>query len=116
MDLSWSTIDGGGTAASAGGSWSLAGTIAQPDASSFSAPLSGGAWSLVGGFWPAAVPTCPAPGDLDAIPGRNGLDIQGFINCLLGVNAPNCACADVNNNGVVDAADIAPMVLALLNP
>lgn len=114
FDLTWTTIDGGGTSASAGGTWSLAGTIAQPDASPFSPPLSGGSWSLVGGFWPVAAPACTAPGDLDAIAGPNGLDIQAFINCLQNVNAQNCSCADLNNNGQADPADIPAFVALLL--
>jgi hypothetical protein len=48
-DLSWYTIDGGG-AFSTGGSYSLSGSIGQPDAGS----LSGGSYTLVGGFWGGA--------------------------------------------------------------
>src|SRR5262245_10521483 len=47
FDLSWSTVDsGGGT--SAGGQFSLTGTIGQPDAA---VTLTGGQFSLTGGFW-----------------------------------------------------------------
>jgi hypothetical protein len=46
FDLSWSTIDGGG-GTSAGGQFSLTGTIGQPDAG---VPLTGGQFSLTGGF------------------------------------------------------------------
>jgi hypothetical protein len=49
-DLTWSTIDGGGTTFSAGGSYSLGGTIGQPDAG----VLSGGAYTLNGGLWSGA--------------------------------------------------------------
>jgi hypothetical protein len=45
-DLSWSTIDGGG-GSSIGGSYSLSGTIGQPDAT----VSSGGSYALNGGFW-----------------------------------------------------------------
>src|SRR5438045_6444519 len=55
-DLSWSTIDGGGGTFSTGGSYSLGGTIGQPDAGS----MSGGAYTLTGGFWGAAGAT-PLP-------------------------------------------------------
>lgn len=48
FDLSWSTIDGGG-GTSAGGQFSLSGTIGQPDAGA--AALTGGQFSLTGGFW-----------------------------------------------------------------
>jgi len=49
-DLSWSTIDGGGTTWSEGGGYSLGGTIGQPDAE----VLSGGGYTLAGGFWGGA--------------------------------------------------------------
>jgi hypothetical protein len=49
-DLTWSTIDGGGSG-SAGGGYQLTGTLGQPDAG---ATLSGGAYSLSGGFWAGA--------------------------------------------------------------
>jgi len=44
--IPWSTIDGGGGSA-AGGSFSLSGTIGQPDAGN----LLGGAFTLLGGYW-----------------------------------------------------------------
>ncbi len=46
-DLTWSTLDGGGATFSTGGSYSLGGTIGQPDAGT----LSGGGYTLNGGFW-----------------------------------------------------------------
>ena len=46
-DLTWSTIDGGGYTFSTGGSYSLGGTVGQPDAGA----LSGGGYTLGGGFW-----------------------------------------------------------------
>ena len=46
-DLTWSTIDGGGATFSTGGSYSLGGTIGQPDAGSMSGP----GYTLTGGFW-----------------------------------------------------------------
>jgi hypothetical protein len=47
-DLTWSTIDGGGTTLSGGG-YTLAGTIGQPDVGP---SLTGGDYNLVGGLWP----------------------------------------------------------------
>jgi len=46
----------------------------------------------------------------------NGLDIQCFVDCFMGVTNPLCNCvnADMNNSGGVDAADIAPFVAAVL--
>ena len=48
-DLTWWTVDGGGGGASTGGSYSLGGTIGQPDAGP--ALAGGGTYTLVGGFW-----------------------------------------------------------------
>jgi len=49
-DLSWWTVDGGGGTAS-GGSYTLVGTIGQPDAGI----LTGGDYTLGGGFWGSGV-------------------------------------------------------------
>lgn len=46
-DLSWWTLDGGGTKSSAGGGYELAGSIGQPDAG----VLGSGPYTLDGGFW-----------------------------------------------------------------
>jgi hypothetical protein len=59
FDLSWNTIDGGGGTFSTGSSYTLGGTIGQPDAGA----ASGGQYALNGGFWggaaehPATTPT-----------------------------------------------------------
>jgi len=49
-DLSWWTADGGGQTFSAGGGYSLGGTIGQPDAGL----LTGTGYHLDGGFWSGA--------------------------------------------------------------
>jgi hypothetical protein len=49
-DLTWSTIDGGGATFSTGESYSLGGTIGQPEAGL----MSGGGYMLAGGFWGGA--------------------------------------------------------------
>jgi hypothetical protein len=46
--LDWWTVDGGGATFSNGGSYSLGGTIGQPDAGTSSG---GGTYTLDGGFW-----------------------------------------------------------------
>src|SRR6266540_2227869 len=51
----YSTDAGGGT--SSGGSYTLSGTIGQPDAGT----LTGGSYTLQGGFWPGLV--VPSPGE-----------------------------------------------------
>jgi hypothetical protein len=56
--IDWWTIDGGG-GTSAGGAFTLSGTIGQPDAG----VMSGGAYTLTGGFWalPVLVQSSNAP-------------------------------------------------------
>ena len=56
--IDWSTVDGGG-GTSAGGGYTVIGTVGQPDAGT----MSGGTFSLNGGFWGiiAAIPTPGAP-------------------------------------------------------
>jgi hypothetical protein len=46
-DLSWYTVDGGGDVATMSDSYTLSGTIGQPDAGA----MTGGTFSLNGGFW-----------------------------------------------------------------
>jgi hypothetical protein len=48
-DLSWWTVDGGGSAVS-GGAYALMGTVGQPEPG---AVLTGGTFTLYSGFWPA---------------------------------------------------------------
>jgi hypothetical protein len=48
--IDWFTVDGGG-GASSGGSFTLTGTIGQPDAGK----MTGGSYMLEGGFWPGVV-------------------------------------------------------------
>ena len=108
-DLSWSTVDGGGGTFSTGGPYTLGGTIGQPDATVV--PMTGGEYELVGGFW--SLPPCWRVADLNNDGLTNGLDIQGFTDCMLGGGA-NCACADVDTNGVLNMVDVAMFVDGLL--
>jgi hypothetical protein len=55
--LDWWTVDGGGMTSSIGGSYSLGGTIGQPDAGT----SNGGTYIQDGGFWGGAVPTETVP-------------------------------------------------------
>jgi hypothetical protein len=50
-DLSWWTVDGGGSVNLESGGYSLSATIGQPDAGT----LSNGGYSLGGGFWAGAL-------------------------------------------------------------
>ena len=57
--INWFTIDGGG-GTSAGGPYSVSGTIGQPDAGG---PMTNGRFAVTGGFWvlPTAIQTEGAP-------------------------------------------------------
>ena len=59
---------------------------------------------------------CRCPGDINGDGLVNGLDIQGFVNCFLGVSTPadNCACADMNGDGLLDMLDVSLFVARLL--
>src|SRR4029453_18918457 len=63
--IDWFTVDGGGIMNATGGTFTLSGTIGQPDAGSFAAPMTGGAFTVVGGFWPVAASVCTCPGDMN---------------------------------------------------
>jgi hypothetical protein len=49
-DLSWWTVDGGGSTNSQGEGYTLGGTVGQPDAG----VLTGEGYTLAGGFWGGA--------------------------------------------------------------
>jgi hypothetical protein len=109
-DVNWYTVDGGGAMFSTGGSYSLGGTIGQPDAQA--APvMSGGTYELIGGFWPVA-DVCYCLGDMNGDGLRDGRDIQLFVTCVLG--GGDCSCADVNQTNGVDLNDVAAFVADLL--
>ncbi|MFQ5410786.1 MAG: dockerin type I domain-containing protein [Phycisphaerae bacterium] len=63
------------------------------------------------------LPPCDCPGDINGDGVLNGLDIAGFVRCLLGVPlaVDNCGCADINGDGLVDPNDIAGFVQRVLN-
>ncbi len=61
-DLSWWTVDGRGDTFSQGGSYSLGGTLGQPDVGVL---MDGGSYTLAGGSW--------GGGGLAEEPGRNDI-------------------------------------------
>ena len=78
LDVSWWTVAGsGGT--SAGGGFTVTGTIGQPDASAL---LAGGSFSCHAGFWgDAAGAPCYANCDNSSAPPiLNANDFQCFLN------------------------------------
>lgn len=58
--IDWYTIDGGG-GTSSGGSYTLSGTIGQPDTGT----MTGGSFTLEGGFWPGII--VPSTGEAPTI-------------------------------------------------
>ncbi len=62
------------------------------------------------------VPDCDCPGDMNNDGVLNGLDIQLFTDCLLGVAAAaDCICADIDGDGINNMNDVLPFVTSLLN-
>ena len=114
LEVSWFTVDGGGHMSSTGGAFELAGTIGQPEASSFNQPIAGGAFTLVGGFWPAATFVCGCAGDLTGDSLINGADVQKFVDCFLGAGA-SCPCADVDGAAGLSTSDVTVFAANLLS-
>jgi hypothetical protein len=121
-DLSWWTVDGGGAMFSTGGSFSLGGTIGQPDASL--TPMTGGGFTLVGGFWAGiATPAASCIGDFDCNGQIDFADINPFVQYLSSFAAwqaahPGCSPlnGDINGDGTYGQAsfeDINPFVAIL---
>lgn len=98
-DLSWYTIDGGG-GYSAGGSYTLEGTIGQPDAGG---PMVGGPYELTGGFWVAGDTGGLCAGDLD---GDSITDFNDFAQLSACWGA---ACGDLTGDNITDFADFAAL-------
>ncbi len=55
-----------------------------------------------------AAPPCECPGDINGDGTLDGLDLPGFVRCLLGTAIPgdNCGCADADGDGIVNQLDI----------
>ncbi|HWL93190.1 MAG TPA: hypothetical protein VNT79_06620, partial [Phycisphaerae bacterium] len=60
---------------------------------------------------------CECLGDVNGDGVLNGADIQGFVRCFLGISLPedNCACVDINGNGVYDQEDVVLFVELVLS-
>lgn len=105
LAIDWHTIDGGG-GTSTGGSYTLSGTIGQPDASATA--MAGGTYTLTGGFWAAAWPACTsfAPADFDRDCDVDGADLEVMWGCTGGPELPVTAgCTLVPGPGGRVAAD-----------
>ncbi len=102
LELSWTTIDGGGgTAVGPDGTLELSGTIGQPDAGE----MAGGGFTLTGGFWFPVV-----AGDCNVDGGVNLFDYGDFSPCLTGPGdafaTPDCVCFDLDGDQDVDLSDV----------
>ncbi|MEO1129846.1 MAG: dockerin type I domain-containing protein [Planctomycetota bacterium] len=97
-----STIDGGGGTL-AGSTYTLSGTVGQPDAGG---TLVGSTYELTGGFWPGAVaPPSVCFGDIN---GDGSTNLADFT--ILAMNFGTAMGAvlgdgDLNNDGAVNLAD-----------
>ncbi len=114
LTLSWHSIDGGGVMQSTGGNFVLSGTLGQHDPNDPATAMTGADFRLVGGFWAVAVPTCGCLSDINKDDLRDGLDVQGFVECLVAAGS-NCACADVDGVPGLDFNDVAVFVADLID-
>jgi hypothetical protein len=113
--VNWFTIDGGG-GTSTGGTFSVSGTVGQPDAGA----MTGGTYMLYGGFWTVTAVSNVKKGDLNCDGVVDFKDINPFVLLLSNPGAwqatyPACPMSngDCNNDGIVDFKDINPFVAIL---
>lgn len=111
-DLSWSTIDGGGTTASAGGPYTLGGTIGQPDAG----VATGGGYEVTGGFWAAGAPILLGDCKIDGV--VDLFDVIEMIDILLEAKVPTAGqevLCNVDCNALpIDLFDVLRTIDAVL--
>jgi hypothetical protein len=93
LEVTWFTIDAGGTTLASGGSFQLGGTTGQHDAGA----MSGGAFSLVGGFWGGGSAPCRAEWNADDV--VNSQDFFDFLTSFFGGQA------DFNFDAVTNSQD-----------
>ncbi|MGJ8636687.1 MAG: hypothetical protein ACSHX5_07570 [Phycisphaerales bacterium] len=99
FSIPWSTIDGGGIINSTGGSFTLSGTIGQPDAGP---TMTGGSFSLTGGFWAGVNSAPPCDADLNGDGELDFFDISFFLTNMV----------DFNNDTIFDFFDISAFLQA----
>jgi hypothetical protein len=112
FELAWKTIDCGGTIFNRVGAYSLGGTIGQPDAGSFAAPLSGGGFELVGGFWPVAEgpQSPPCTGDLNGDGVVSLADLTAQLSHFGTLSGATLADGDLDGDGDVDLSDLTTLL------
>jgi len=102
FSIPWYTIDGGG-GTSIGGSFTLSGTIGQPDAGS----MAGGTFTLAGGFWAGvSAPGCVADFDDGSGTGTRdgGVTVEDLLYYLVLFGAGD-ARADVDDGSSTGTHD-----------
>jgi hypothetical protein len=108
--IDWYSVDGGGAGvsdASTSGSYTLSGTVGQPDARNHPESMTGGDYTVTGGFW--VIPECLAiqpdyDNDCDVDQG----DYTLFEACASGPDVSysgDCTDRDFDEDGDVDADD-----------
>jgi len=97
FEIPWSTIDSGGALDTGGGSFTLSGTIGQPDAGG---TLAGGSFALRGGFWSGIDAPCIADFTGDGM--ASFPDVGAFLT-LFSMGDP---AADLNGDGTVSFPDV----------
>lgn len=105
FDLTWNTIDGGGSA-STGDGLTLDGTVGQPDAGL----LSGGDFTLEGGFWAAvAAPACLGDCNRDRVVAVD--ELVTIVNIALDDTLiARCARGDLDGNGQIAVGEVITVV------
>lgn len=109
FQLTWTTLDAGGQTPAAGGGFELNATIAQADAGT----MSGDGWEWTGGFWTAPL-ACVRAADMNLDGALDGLDIQGFIDCVVAGDG-NCDCAQLDGAAGLDLGDVFSFVGELVS-
>lgn len=111
LEISRSTVDGGGVVHSVGGDYELSATIGQPD----TGVLFGGNYQLSGGFWfGLSLADCNDDGLVNAV------DHEIFVACMMGpgagIDADPCPCFDTNGDGDITLDDFAKVQIAYSGP
>jgi hypothetical protein len=104
-EITWYTIDAGGTLNATGGTYSLSGTVGQPDAGPV---MSGGSFSLAGGFWPGVDSAPPCPADLNNDGMLNFFDVSEFLSAYNTMDP----VADFNEDGMFNFFDVSAFLSA----
>ena len=104
FSIPWFTIDGGG-GTSAGGVFSLSGTIGQHDAGG---PMTGGAFALTGGFWARRAGGGGCAADFNGDGQVDFFDYLDFVQAY----ADEDPSADFNGDGQIDFFDYLDFVQA----